>query len=141
MEQLEKISTPAYKRCSTCGQIKSTIEFYNDSYNRDGLRSQCKVCRHNYDQSEGGKEAQRRYEQSERGKVVRMRKNCKYPHNHHQQSLEQGKKWRLEHPGYGKKWYYRLQDEINYHGDVSDFYPAYRMLKSLQEAEIVEIKV
>lgn len=35
---------PYLKRCSKCGQTKSTDEFYNDSRRRDGKYSKCKDC-------------------------------------------------------------------------------------------------
>lgn len=42
---------------------------------------------------------------------------------------------------YNKERYHRIQEEAGCHMRVQDFYPGFRLLKALQTAEVVEIKV
>ena len=37
-----------FKRCSLCGQIKESVEFYKNSSSKDGLAPQCKECAKKY---------------------------------------------------------------------------------------------
>lgn|GEM_PF-3029671 len=39
------------KRCPTCGQTKSTDEFYHNRAQYDGVDNQCKICKCTYYQS------------------------------------------------------------------------------------------
>lgn len=36
------------KRCSACGEIKPTTQFYRNTHNKDGLLHQCKQCHDDY---------------------------------------------------------------------------------------------
>ena len=40
---------------------------------------------------------------------------------------------------YWNNWYHSVQDEAGCHIHTRDFYPAYRLIESLKNAEIVEI--
>lgn len=74
------------KTCGKCNETKPAGEFYRDKSTKDGLQSQCKMCKREYEQSEKGKmckreyrqsekykQSQRQYRQSEQGKQVRRR--------------------------------------------------------------------
>ena len=36
------------KKCTKCGKVKDTSEFHKNSRNKDGLRYDCKQCRHEH---------------------------------------------------------------------------------------------
>lgn len=71
------------KRCSRCGLLKSSTDFWKQLRSRDGLQSYCKVC-HNetvvaYQQTARAREAHRaakaRYQRSVAGKAAQARYN------------------------------------------------------------------
>ena len=39
-----KAEEPVLKKCTRCGQMKATAEYYKDCTKADGLKSQCKTC-------------------------------------------------------------------------------------------------
>ncbi len=126
-EELKKTSTPVYKKCHRCHEYKTLDLFHLDKSRGDGHRYNCKVCslleRWRYVSSPGGHATTAKYHLSGRYKLYQQ---CYYD----------------KHGGenvYRKELYHRHQDEMVYHGDPRVFYPAYRFLVALQEAEVIEI--
>ena len=60
------------KVCSKCKTEKGLTEFGNDKLSKDGLRCECKECKHiadkKYNKSKKGKLRRNKYKQSEKGK-------------------------------------------------------------------------
>ena len=77
----------ATKKCSGCKAEKELMEFGKNQSRKDGLHSDCKECRRDYWQSEGGKEtcrkASQKYHQTERGKehsrIIDRRRKLLHP--------------------------------------------------------------
>jgi len=67
-----------------------------------------------------------------------------FKYNHSLGGLERNRRydckrgWRKD---YKRELYHRIQDEAGCHRTVQDFYPAFRFLKALENAGVVEIKV
>lgn len=57
------------KRCPTCKEIKKTSEFSKARNKKDGLHSQCKLCRKAYNQSPKGKATIKAHRNSPQGKA------------------------------------------------------------------------
>lgn len=76
------------KRCSKCGETKPQNEFHKEQAAKDGLKSQCKDCRTEYQRSPEGKASGARYRQSPKGKAVKVKADKKY------QQSEKGKQTR-----------------------------------------------
>lgn len=148
-ELLEKTSTPASKKCWDCGQLKPIEQFCRNASKPDGFGNWCKVCRYNFPHSEKGKLArriyERRYYQSEKGKLVKRRKDQKYYNSEWGYAMHAFHRERYTLSGqrakYLKERYHRIQDEAGYYHHTETFYPAYRFLKALENAPVVEIKV
>jgi 5-methylcytosine-specific restriction endonuclease McrA len=83
------------KICTKCKQEKAFECFYKDKSRKDGMKSECKDCVKEYQQSDHFKEIHRRanrrynktdnakksfakYRKSEKGKVVRLKMNKRY---------------------------------------------------------------
>lgn len=102
------------KYCLQCKQIKHLSEFYKNRITKDGLDTECKVCRSKrvkkYHQTEKGKvvltTAMKRYYQSEKGKAAQRKGNKKY------RQSEKGKinKRRYQQSKKGKDAYNRYQN-------------------------------
>ena len=133
MVQLEKTSTQAFKACTRCRAVLPIAAFHLRGKQR--RHTHCNECRNvyqrRYRKTHSGWASMRRYDHSVLGRA-RSRK-----------FLGAGAKKRFyrNHPNYIKELYHRRQDEFGCHNEVEDFYPAYRMIKALQEAETVEIRV
>lgn len=121
MELLEKTSTPVYKWCPDCKQWKLVAEFHRATSRYDGREVYCKICKliriKHYFATERGREARRRYSHSKAGIA-----------------------WRLAHSDYYREWYHRIQDEACHYYPPRTFHLAYRFIKALETAEVVEIK-
>lgn len=65
------------KRCSKCKELKQISEFYKAPRNKDGHKSECKICWlkyvKEYRQTVYGKATQKRYQQSNKGKLANKR--------------------------------------------------------------------
>ena len=135
MEQSNLISTPAYKWCNKCGQWKPTAEFHKSKTKASGLKSNCKICcayyQTLYRAKRFGHDVDKRYEHSPKGLARKRRWN----------QSPQKKAFYHDHPHYYYERYYRLQDEYGCHSDIVDWYPGYRIIKALENAEVVEIKL
>lgn len=167
MELLDKTSTPAYKRCSHCGEVQLKSEFFRDCSKPSGYANQCKQCcatygeseagratSRRYKQSERGKETRKRYDQSEKGKLLAQRRYYKYRHSpkgyatqdRYRKSLNGrvvARAWLTAHPDYQMERYYRQQDEILAETGIfctpRDFYPLLGYIKAFETAEIIDI--
>ena len=78
-----------------------------------------------------------RYNHSDKGRARRYRfeaspERREYVKNYNRQ-------WRAKHWEYRMEEYYRIQNEAGCHSEVRSFYPAYRFVKSLITAPVVEI--
>jgi len=83
-----------------------------------------------YRNTQSGWAAHKRYDYSEKGEArTRRQKDTGY-----------GKFWYEMHPSYNREKYHRVQDEAGCHARI-DWYPGYRIIKALETAEVVEIKV
>lgn len=137
MEQLEKTSTQVYRRCYKCGGVKPIAEFHRDRAKSKGRHHKCGQCSN---------------EDSKRWRAANTSYHKKWNWLHQAYFFQ----WRLRHPGYwarrAREWrdarphydrdrYRGIQDKIGYHSGIEDAYPAYRMIKSLETAEVVEIKL
>ena len=71
------------KRCSKCGETKPRSEFHKERAAKDGLKSQCKDCRTEYQRSSDGKASGVKYRQSSKGKAVRAKADKKYRQSDH----------------------------------------------------------
>ena len=75
---------------------------------------------------------------SNAGKLDGLRHNCK---TCHYTSALRYRQNRLEYYAHlARENYHQIQDEAGCHIKPRDFYPAYRFLKGLETAEIVEVK-
>ena len=77
--------SPVSKTCSKCGEDKLFNEFHRNSSQRDGLRSECKVCRkiyHSVPKSDEAKENLRKRKKkwagTEKGKRLAKQHNERY---------------------------------------------------------------
>ena len=150
MEQLEKISTLAYKKCPSCQQTLALDKFFRNKARRDGHTVYCKVCHQErvtaYCHTPQGKACTREKNALSRGRNPDYLRLWEYRHrgywadwrkNHPNYEGE----WRKNHPDWARQRYHGIQGEASCHSPIDDFYPAYRMIKALQEAETVEIRV
>lgn len=65
-----------------------------------------------------------------------------YRYNHSQKGLERWRRYdrkRGSRADYYRGWYHRIQDEAGCYMTVRDFFPAYRLLRALETAPVVEI--
>ena len=89
------------KRCSKCKEWQSLSEFSKNSRKRDGLRSICKSCDHEYNRKwranypEKKREKDRRYYHAH---IERERARRRKRHSHSQRSRDYNRKWYIEHP-------------------------------------------
>lgn len=156
MEQSEKTSMQAYKRCPQCNEIKPKTDFYKNKTRYDGVSGFCKNCVNKkikeYRKTDRGKQLTWRTNHSVAG--VARRKRYKYsPKGRttklHYRNSEKGQETRARwqenyiNSGRNASWkkarYYRLQDEFGCHSHIDNFYPAYRFIKALETAKVVEI--
>ncbi len=70
------------KPCSKCELVKNESDFSKDKYRKDGLRSQCKSCMKEYQQSKAGKRADRKYSQTSAGKEKSRKRSNRYRKRH-----------------------------------------------------------
>lgn len=150
---------PLSKACSRCREIKPLSEFSRNRTHRDGYQSECKVCcceyLKQYLATEQGilshrrsglryyyahKEAYRQYQRGEKHRSYKRKYDQLYYYTPQHQNwlklyIQSGRKAKT-----GREWYHRIQEEAGCHMRVNDFYPGFRLLKALMEAEIVEIK-
>ena len=134
MVELGQTSTPQFKYCWQCRQWCVAGAFHKNSISSDGLHTVCKMCR-----AEWG----RRYRHTLRGKEVYRKAKARYRRTNKGQLKHQAgvRKWQNRYPHYKTERYHRLQDEYGCHRGIEDWYPAARLLKALETAEIVEVKV
>lgn len=142
-EQLEKISTLAFnskyplKHCWCCKSWKPINEFCMNRSTSDSYNYRCRQCGAEYKHSERGRMSQQRYDHSEKGIACDYRYRATAKRREYMKIWN--KQWRATHPTYMMERYYRIQDEAGCHFKVESFYPAYRFIKSLETAEVVEI--
>ena len=143
-ELLEKTSTPAYKRCGSCSGIKILSDFSRNKTHKDGLQEECRVCSNEYGRQ--WRMAHPDYsEQWRRTHPDYFRQWFqKYYNTPWGYAMFQEKSERDILSGQAaicnRERYHAIQDEAGCHRSIQDFYPAYRLLKALEHAEVVEIK-
>jgi len=146
MDRLDQTSTPQFKRCNKCGEIKPIDKFergrgvcYSCRYQENRLERMKSTMR--YQATDRGREkhriAQRVYSQTDKGHWKKLL-NASL---HRQKHNESNKKWRINHPDYEKKRCHWIQDKYGCHRKVINWYPAARLLEALETAEVVEVKV
>ena len=89
-----------------------------------------------YSQSLKGLASVRRYKHTPKGIVARLR----FDHSEKRKMIQE--RFYAKHGGqatYEVGNYHRIQEEAGCHWDVPIFYPAYRFIKALENAEVVEI--
>lgn len=166
MGQLEKMSTLVYKQCPRCGLKKERGEFNKTRARYDGLDWECRECHKLrmkiwnateqarisklvWQKTPRGKLLNRRrvdrYQATERGALIKRLNRRKAYDRNKQREMEHKRLWLNKHPDYYRERYHKLQNEILGETGIfckpEDFYPAYRFLKALENAEVVEIKV
>ena len=169
MDKSEKTSTQVYKRCPDCQQTLSLDRFFKNKSRGDGLSAYCKTCHQKqmsayrrtpkgrewfriFNASPKSKERQRRYHCGLRGRETAKRwlqtpSGVMYKYRHRatahvrEREREYYKKRKRERSNYRMEHYYKIQDDANCHSTVNNWYPAYRLSKALETAEVVEIKV
>jgi len=123
------------KRCPKCKQILPVSEFYKNRSRYDGLRSYCKNCEKQYNQTEKCKQSQKRYEQTtkykQKQKRYRQSDKGKQAHRCYGQS-EKGKKaqkrCRQNNPERRKAGH-----KVSYAIQVGKMFPAHHYLCSCGE--------
>ena len=76
------------------------------------------------------------------GKIYMVQFDRYWRYNHSPKGLA---RWRKSEQGrgsradYKRERYHRIQEEAGCYWDIQDFYPAYRLLKALEDAEVVEV--
>ena len=105
------------KKCSKCGKLKPISEFYKKKNTKDGLGSQCKICRKEYyennkdqikeknkkyyeNNKEKLKEQQKEYYENNKEKILEQQKE--YYENNKDQILEKRKEYRENN--YVRRW-------------------------------------
>lgn len=134
MALLEKTSTQASKRCCHCKRYRMVGDFWRNKSRGDGLQPACKECEYER-KKEYMKEYMKKYLPGWRFQ------NPNYFVEWHKSHPNHYKDWVQAHPLYKVERYHRIQDEAGCHRSMEDFYPAYRFLKALETAEVVEIKL
>ncbi len=137
MAQSETISTLLYRKCGKCGSLRQIAEFHRDRTKPTGRGTTCRHCKNEYARSWRLANGGYWQEWSETHPEYFLRWQLRHPGYRARVS----RRWEAAHPNYRVNRYRKIQDEIGHHSGIQDVYPAYRMLKALQEAETVEIKV
>lgn len=119
---------PQFKKCSRCGEIKPTEDWPRNRYNNDGLQGACRICYLQYC---------RLWRKTERGIALEYRRRSS--DRRRKCTQEYNKTWRAKYPDYPMERYYKIQNEASCHSSANAFYPAYRFIKALVDAEVVEI--
>lgn len=139
-ELLEKTSTPQFKGCCHCREIKPVLGFNKDRSRKDGYDPRCKACtiarNSEWYRKRGGAEVRWKYNHSPRGYALagkyRQTEKCRLS----------SERFYAKHGGqaaYEREGYHKIQDGAGCHWEVRSFYPGYRFLKALETAEVVEI--
>ena len=88
------------KICSKCGVEKDVEEFHKDNLNKDGLHSDCKLCRKKY--RENNKDKLKQYYIDNKEKIIQYQKQYRennkdklkqYQKQHKERILERRKKY------------------------------------------------
>lgn len=87
------------KKCTKCGEIKSTTEFYKNSRSKDGLKTWCKIC-HLEDSKKREKKynEKRRLYRLENKEEYRVKKRVYYLENK-EKILSDNSQWRKSFNG------------------------------------------
>ena len=90
------------KKCSKCGEWKPFSEFYKKKNTKDGLRSECKICRKEYYENNKDqiKEYREKYYENNKEKLKEI--NKKYYENNKEKLKEYQKEYRENN--YVRRW-------------------------------------
>ena len=147
MELLEKTSMPRFDRKIADAKYRRSEKgkIVQKRYNHsDKGRATRRVMQRRYGSSEKGRATHRRYWQSEKGRVMGRAQSQRYRNTPWGYAVLREWVERNTLSGklaeYERERYHRIQDEAGCHSKIGTFYPAYRFLKALENAEIVEVK-
>ncbi len=104
------------KICASCLEIKPITEFYKDLSRKDGLRPTCKKChskavkKWQTNNPEKFKEINKQWKNSH--KKERAEDSKRRARSHREQRREFNRKWRANHPEYGRNWRKNNLDKI-----------------------------
>ena len=115
MHSIHPHETPK-KKCASCQEVKPVSEFYRDLARKDGLYPTCKKCHAQVVKKWQTKNAERFRQMNQNSKRSHRKRvaeeSKRWAKAHPQYRRAAGRKWRADHPEYGRNWRQNNQDKI-----------------------------